>query len=167
MSPLLPDTVVINIPEPTYTLFNATRDGMAEVIVVNDALLSFAHAEIFPWCLCITLDARELVEDGMPAPSESELLFRIGDEIEAIVLGGQTESGATNALFLSRSTWNGVRQLLFYVHDPETAHLALEALLESRTWERPWDYRMENDALWERATYVFQLFPQAPGHLIH
>ncbi len=161
MKSQLPATVVVSIPEPIYTLFNSKRAGMAEVIVVNEALLSFVHAEIFPWFLCVTLEARELVEDGMPAPSESELLFQIGDEIEGIVLGNPTESGAKNALFLSRSTWNGLRQLLFYVHDPEITHLALQSLLESRSWERAWDYRMEDDSLWEKATYVFHLFPRA------
>ena len=136
---------------------------MPEIIVVNDALLAFAHAEIFPWYLRITLEARELIENGMPSELESKLLFEIGDEIESVVLSGRTNHGGVNALFLARSTWNELRELRFQVHDPEMAHAALQALLKGRKWERHWEYEMLSDPTWERAGYVFQLFPLARG----
>ena len=155
--------VRIVVPEPHFTIFDATREGMPEIIVVNDALLSFAHAGIFPWYLKVTLEARELIENGMPSEPESKLLFRIGDEIEAVVLSGRTDRGAENALFLARSTWNELRELRFQVHDPEIAHTSLQELLKGRKWERPWNYEMFSDPTWERAGYVFQLFPLARG----
>jgi hypothetical protein len=158
-----PHTVTIRIPEPHYTLFNATRSGLPEVIVVNDALLSFPHSDIFPWHLCVTLEAKELIENGMPSPDESALLFKIGDEVEQVVLAGRTENNGENALFLARSTWNERRELLFQVHNPEIAHAALQSLLNSRQWQREWDYRMEHDSQWSRPAYIFQLFPQANG----
>ena len=61
-----PNEVRIIVPEPHYTLFNTTRDELPEIIVVNDALLSFPHAEIFPWFLKITIDAHDLGDNGMP-----------------------------------------------------------------------------------------------------
>ena len=155
--------VTVVIPEPHYTLFDAKRDGLPEVIVVNEALLSFAHTAIFPWYLCITLEVQDLVENGMPSPAESELLFELGDLIESTVLEGRTEHGSENAMFLARSTWNEERQLLFQVHDPEVAHSRLQELLQSREWEREWGYRMEEDPEWEKASFVLQLFPQARG----
>ena len=155
--------VEISIPAPLYTLFDATRSGKPEVVVVNEALLAFPHAEVFSWHLRITLDARELVENGMPSPAESEVLFHIGDEIESLVLSGRTAHNAENALFLARSTWDGCRELLFQVHDPEVTHVALQELLGSRAWGRSWDYRMTNDPEWSNAANLFQLFPQARG----
>lgn len=156
-------TTTITVPEPSYALIDTKREGKPEVLVVNQALLSFAQIEIFPWHLCLWIEAQDLVENGMPSSTDSELLFRIGDEIESTVLSGTNSHGSQNALFLARSTWDGSRELLFQVHDPEVAHQALQALLASRTWDREWDYQMESDPEWSNAAYIFQLFPQAGG----
>lgn len=155
--------VCIDIPKPHFTIFEGNRDGKFEVIVVNDALLAFAYPDVFAWHLCVTLVAEEVLENGMPSPEESELLFRIGEEIEATVLSGRTERHGENALFLARSTWNASRDLLFQVHDPEIAHVALQRLLNDRAWKREWDYWMEKDPEWTNAAFVFQLFPNAQG----
>ena len=156
--------VRIVVPEAHYTLFDTQRSGMPEVIVVNDALLKFVEIEVFPWHLCIIIEAKDLVENGMPSPAESSLLFAVGDELEKTVLDGRTQQGATNALFLARSTWNKTRELLFQVHDPKIAHEALQALLNSRKWEREWEYKMSNDKSWSNAAHLFRLFPSATGN---
>lgn len=158
----MPDsTLTIEVPDQRDVLLEATRQDLPEILIVNEALLGFAHRDIFEWHLSIVLEAADLIENGMPAPAESELLFRIGDEIEALVLAGRTEQGAANALFLARSTWNGVRELGYYVHDPEIAHQALQTLMTSREWERQWDYRMKSDPDWEEASFILQLFAPA------
>jgi hypothetical protein len=155
--------VRIIVPEAHYTLFNASRDGLPEVIVVNDALLAFPHAEIFPWYLKVTIEARELIENGMPSESESQLLFELGDVIEEAILGGRTEHDGQNALFLARSTWNGLRELRYQVHNPQITDDALEQLLAGTEWQRPWAYEMKDDEEWVHAGFVFQLFPHAGG----
>lgn len=155
--------ITIEIPEQHDVLMNATQDGEAVVITVNQALQDFPHTAIFPWHLSVTLQVQGEVEFGMPTLEEHALLLQIGAEIEALILGGRTERGASNALFLSRSTSHGQRQLVYYVHDPEITHPALQALLDSRTWPRTWEYRMAHDAAWERAAFALGCFLQAPG----
>src|ERR1700748_1384459 len=108
-----------DIPEPHYTLFDSTRDDLPEVIVVNGALLAFRRTDAFPWHLRIRIEATDLGNNGMPTPAESALLYEVGDEIEAAILGGRTERDSKNALFLARSTWNGLRELHFQIHDAE------------------------------------------------
>lgn len=157
------DQVRIELPEDHYTLFNTTRDELPEVICVNDALLSFVHTKVFPWHLRIRLDSKELADNGMPTPEESELLFEMGDRIEEIVLGGRTSSGAINALFLARSTWNELRELYYCVHDPEITHSALQMLLDSGGHKRYWEYEMSHDPEWSEAGWIFRLFPIANG----
>ena len=148
--------VHIVLPEPHYTLFDANRNDLPEVIVVNDALLSFQHTEIFPWHLEVNLQAEDLAEKGMPTPEESKLLFEIGNRIESAIEG-------SNALFLARCTWNGLRQLSFRVHDPEVANDALQLLLEDKPHARFWEFHMHHDPEWHEAGYIFKLFPLANG----
>lgn len=149
--------VRITLPEASYTLFDGNRSDLPEIIVVNEALLSFRHTEVFPWHIEITIEAKDLAEQGMPTPDESAVLFELGDRIEGAVLG-------KNALFLARSTWNGVRQLLFRVHDPEIAHVVLQAILAERPPIREWRYHMTHDREWALAGPIFKLFPLAKGN---
>ena len=65
------DSVKIEIPEPSYTLFNAQRDGLPQVVVVNEALLSFQWTRLFSWHLRVCIEAEDLGEQGMPTAQES------------------------------------------------------------------------------------------------
>jgi hypothetical protein len=160
---LADDTVCIEVPKASYTLANRKRDGLPEVLVVNEALLIFPHIEIFPWHLRVELRAQDLADQGMPTSQESLLLRDIADRIEAAVLEGRTEHGGENALFLARTTWNGLRELHFQVHDPELADHALRNLLEASEWQRSWEYRMEHDPEWVAAHFTYQLFIRPSG----
>ena len=151
------------LPDPHYTLVDATRGDLPEVLAINDALLYFVERQIFPWHLRVTLNARQLVENGMPSPEESELLFALGDEIEEVVVGGRTKYDAQNALFLARSTWNGTRELTYQVHDPEIAHAALQKLLASKQWPRSWEYEMTHDPEWTTGVALFDLLVDGRG----
>jgi hypothetical protein len=146
----------ILLPEAHYTLFNTTRRDLPEVICVNDALLAFEHHEIFAWHLSISIEAQELIENGMPSERESAILFEFGDRFESGLEG-------PNALFLARNTWNGHRILYFQVYDPEVANEFLQKVLEEKLPFRPWEYEMSHDPAWTQAGSIFELFPQASG----
>ena len=118
---------------------------------------------MFPWHLRIRLEARHLADQRMPTSEESEILFRVGDRIEAAVVSGRTDRGGKNALFLARSTWNGLREIYFQVHDPEVADAALQQLIADPHREREWEYRMAQDAQWQEAGRLFLLYPTAQG----
>ncbi|MDR7132817.1 hypothetical protein J2X06_000001 [Lysobacter niastensis] len=150
------DSVAIVVPDPHYTLFDTSRRDLPAAVVVNDSLLAFEHTDIFAWHLEVTLHAVDLADKGMPTPDESRLLFEIGDEIEKALVG-------YNALFLARSTWNGLRQLFFRVYDPDVADKALQEMLVQKQ-VRGWEFRMEHDPQWQQAGPFFQLFPSASGH---
>lgn len=135
--------VTVHLPDPIYTLVTCTRDGMPEIC---------------PWHLRITMFAEHVIDNGMPAPEESKLLFRVADRIEREVLKVTTDRGAVDALFLARSTWNESRELYFRVHDPEPIDAALRKMVKRKTWYgRGWDYEMTHDPDWEKAGYVFQV----------
>ena len=157
------EQVTFDPPEPIYTLFDTSRDDLPEIVVVNEALLSFTFTNIFPWHLYVEIGYHEVADNEMPTPEESELINGIGDLIEQEVLGGKNEFGAPNALFLARSTWNRVRELAYQVHDPDIVHESLQALIESKEWQRDWNFKMSHDPDWQKAGFWFKLFPLAKG----
>lgn len=142
-----------------WTLFKIQRHGLPEVLLVNDAMRGFEPREIFPWHMSIIIAAVGLAERGMPDPEEQETLNAVGNEIENALVAAQTEFGSPNVLYLARSTWNGQRELMFRVHDPETANGVLQAKIASKKWERDWDFRMEEDFAWELAASITRLYP--------
>ena len=156
-------TIRLKPPEPHYTLFKGVRKGLPEVVVVNDALLTFKEIEIFPWHLMIWIDAKDIAENGMPTHAESDVLLNLAEDIEAKLVDAKTAHGAVNVLFLSRSTWNEQCELEYYVHDPEVAHEVLQALVNGPKKSRPWEYRMEHDPDWQGAAPTFKIFPLAKG----
>jgi hypothetical protein len=63
-------------------------------------------------------------------------------------------------VFLARITWNGQRELVFRVHDPEIA----DAQLKKRIAEpllREWSYAMRSDSEWSKAEFVWRLVQSA------
>jgi hypothetical protein len=149
------DFVEIEYPEPEYALFETSREELPAIVVVNAALQSFPHPDVFAWHLSILISANEMAEQGMPISAESEVIGAVGDEIEAAVLAD------SNALFLARETWNGTRQLVYLVHDPDTANEALQVLIAQPAPKREWDFRMDHDPSWSLAEPYLALFESA------
>lgn len=144
------------VPEPYYTLINTSKGKDPAVVVVNSALRAFEDREAFPWHLKLNIDCKLLGANGMPTTQEVEILQRLEDDISGVLQVGQ------NVLFLARITCRGERDLLYRVHDPETANVALQQLVAEPSQLREWDYRMEQDADWELAQPELQLLEHDP-----
>lgn len=95
----------------------------------------------------------------MPDPEEQELLHAICDELEGALQAAKTEFGSPNVLYFARSTWDGQRELMFRVHDPEIANGVLQAKISSKKWDRDWDFRMEEDRDWTLTASITALYP--------
>ncbi len=136
---------------------------MPAVVVVNSALLDFPNPEIFPWCLSIKITYSDLAKNEMPTAKEQELLNKVSDKIEISTLESKSILGSDNALFVARSTWAGVRELVFQVHDPKSAHHTLQKLVEREEWPLDWAYEIQRDPEWSEARVFMQLFTSANG----
>ena len=161
--PLPADPVQITLPQQNWTLFNTTRGDLPQVVFVNRALLGFQHLAIFPWHLSIRIAFRQFIDNRMPAPEESQRLARISAELEDAMEALQTDQGAPNVLPLARSTWDGVRELAFQVHDPELADQTLRALVAREDWALDWSYEMRDEPAWD-AAHAFLLLFRDPKH---
>src|SRR4051812_10298031 len=111
------------IPAPYYTLLNTSRGKNPAVVVVNSALRNFDEREAFTWHLKIAIACKLVGANGMPTADEADALTKLEDEF-ARALKVQE-----NTLFLARVSCRGERELLYRVHDPETANDALQKLV--------------------------------------
>ena len=147
----------IAVPETEYALFDTRRRDLPAVVAVNKSLVKFEPKDVFPWYLSIVIEGRDLAQNRMPTRDENEVLTSLGDRLERRVLSTATAEGSTNVLWLAHLTWNGRRQLLYYVHNPEPVDHALRRMLDGGPSEREWEYVMECDPAWQSASPFLRL----------
>lgn len=143
-------------PPPHYSLFDTSRGDDPAVVVVNSALRRFDDQPEFPWHLELTIECKLLGARGMPTSEEIGVLEHLEDAISAPLTAN------ANAMFLSRVTCRGLRELTYRVHDPEVANDILSQFIDTGEALREWDYRMVHDAAWDLAQPVFGLFGRDP-----
>lgn len=134
------------VPEEYYSILEFKQEELPGVAVVNTALRDFEPKEVFSWHLSLMVDLEDLVENGMPSPEEQEIVEEFGDSLDLIIKGEDTEK--PNALFLARITWNGTRELIWRVFDPEIANDSLQQIIKEGNAIRQFDYKMEDDEEW-------------------
>lgn len=135
------------IPEEEFTLIEFRQNDLPGIATANSALVDFSPKVVFGWHLSILIEAENLANNGMPTPEEQELLYAFEDSMTPII----KENG--NALLLARVTHDGTRELLYRVYDPEPAHQYLQSVLTSKTYLRPFDYRIDYDPDWDKAEW--------------
>ena len=56
-------------------------------------------------------------------------------------------------MFLARVTHDGHRELIWRVRNPESANDIVQGILRAKDYPREFDYRMEEDPEWEKASW--------------
>ncbi|MDR0322169.1 MAG: DUF695 domain-containing protein [Treponema sp.] len=135
------------IPKEEYSIFEFSRENLPAIMVMNNSLSDFKPKDAFPWHLSIIIQFDTLIDNGMPAQSETDLSIPFEENIDVQLKG--TDENKPNALFLARKTWNGIRELIYRVHDPEMANNVLQNIIENKTYSKEFEYNMELDKKWE------------------
>ncbi|MEM6738303.1 MAG: DUF695 domain-containing protein [Bacteroidota bacterium] len=139
------------IPEEKYQILEFRQDNLPGIVVINSALKNFEPKEVFAWHCSIIIEFEGLIENGMPAQKEQELVDQFGDDLDTKIKGPDKEK--PNALFLGRITWNKTRELIWRVFDPEITNNYLSERIEQKDYPREFDYRIENDPEWKLASW--------------
>jgi Family of unknown function (DUF695) len=133
------------IPDEVYAVLEWQQDDLPAVCVVNQSLAAFEPKIEFAWHLSIIVECVDLAGNGMSTNEEVSVLDRFGDDLD------ENLKADGNALFLARITWNGRRQFLYRVYDPELANRYLTDLIEGHASPREFEFRMEHDEAWRYA----------------
>ena len=133
------------IPPESLLVIQAVTDGLPDIWIVNRALAGFAPRAELPWHLSIIIELADSNAAGLPTPAEQDVLGPLGEDLR------QKLQADDNAAFLASITWNGTRQLVFRVRDPERANAILTTLVDDPSPVRQMEYRMEEDPAWALA----------------
>jgi hypothetical protein len=134
------------IPEENYTIITFNRENLPAIMVINSSLLQFEPKEVFDWHLSLIIDFETEIENGMPAQSETDVTLPFEKYIDTQLKG---EEDKPNALFFGRITWNGTRELIYKICNPEIANETLQKIIDDKTYPREFDYVMKFDKNWE------------------
>ncbi|MBX2868387.1 MAG: DUF695 domain-containing protein [Acidiferrobacterales bacterium] len=142
--------VRVVLPEEKFGVLKWNENGLPCVAVLNTGLKNFEHKGVFSWHLTLTIQFKDLIDNGMPSQQERDVVDPFCDKLDI-----DSQAGG-NALFLIRETWNESRTMIWRVYDPEVAHSHLQSILKQHQYPREFDYRMEQDQEWEQASWYFQ-----------
>ena len=145
------------IPKEVFAILEWQDEGLPAICVVNQALANFEPKVVFAWHLSINLTCEQLADNGMPTQKEKQVLDQFGDDLDRHL------KADGNALFLARITWNGTRQLLYRIYDPDVANEYLMGIINEETQVREFDFRMKHDETWEFAKYYLSQWEAEPG----
>ncbi len=143
----------VEIPKDYYALVESTIDGKPAITVVNTALRKFKAKDIFAWTLTLTMEFKELAENGMPTSDESKMVI---DYLESLSEQIKGDTAHPNALFLARETWDGTCQMIWQVYDPKPVDKLLKEIIDNESYPRPFEYIMEHDPKWKKVAWTKQ-----------
>jgi Family of unknown function (DUF695) len=135
----------VAVPKDVFVILQGESDGLPDIWVINQALDRPGLKAAFPWHLSIIIEMEAYLKSGLPTEPEQEVLSRFADELRTHL---ETDG---NAAFLASITWDGTRQLMFRVQDPERANAYLTTVVENESPVRQLEYQMEEDPAWELA----------------
>jgi len=130
-----------------YTVVPFKRNNMPGISTINQNAFVHANTSKYPWHLSILIQMSDLINNGMPSRAENNLLYKIEDNL-AVNLNKNDDS-----IFVSRDTYNGYRQLIFRVREPEAANIYLQSIISKKLYKREFKFKMSNDPQWEKAKW--------------
>lgn len=125
-------------------------NGYLTFVTANFAYQGYAFKNLFPWFIRVTLPLEEYNENGHPTQEEAEILNAFEDYLESTLKG----RGITH--YIGRTTLYKKRELLYYVSDPEQAHLALREVIDDPDTFREFQFAVEKDVAWRQVAYFLE-----------
>ena len=128
-------------PAESFSILQSEVGGRPLVAMINMAYKTFTPKSSYPWFLSISIPLANPTADGLTTAEDAEALNQCEDSVDNIL------SKVCSYQFAGRVTWNGHRELLYYVDKPKEATDALQAAINS-TQYRPFAFQCEQDKTW-------------------
>lgn len=146
----------VKIPEEQFAVVESSADDKPAIIVVNTSLRKFKHKKLYGWTCSLVIEYKDTAMNGMPTTDESIFVYDYIEKLDKTIKG---DSSNPNAVFLARITWNGTCEVIWQVKDPKKVHEYLGGIINSKTYPRELDYRIEFDKKWKKVSVYNKIKP--------
>jgi len=129
-----------------FSIFQRQLDGRPVFAMIDMDLRDSPDRQTLPFFLSLSSPLIDPTSDGLPTRSDADSLNAWEDAVEA-----QLRSVGKVA-FVGRVTWDGHRELLYYVESQQPAVEALKKLSDSHV-TRSFEFVCERDEKWKKAEF--------------
>jgi hypothetical protein len=130
----------------TFSIFQGEVDGRPLFATIDMKLGDLPDKRELPFFLSLSAPLINPTSDGLPTESDADGLNAWDDAVEA-----QLQSGG-RFVFVGRVTWNGRRELLYYLKTQQPTVESLKKLTDAHS-TRPFAFTCERDEKWTKADY--------------
>jgi hypothetical protein len=127
----------------TFSVLQGEKDGHPLYAVIDSTLRDKKSRTGFSWFLSISTPLKDPTTDGLTTIEEASELNDWEDLLEKNSLGDY------RFVFVGRVTWNGTRQLLFYLDKSEGVETKLKKFAHDFP-KRVFDFQCQRDERWEK-----------------
>jgi Family of unknown function (DUF695) len=132
-----------------FGIVQASIEGYPLIGVIDMCLRGYASKDRLPWFLSVSAPLCAPTSSGLPSPDEAAELDRWQSAIER-------ELRATcSFVFVGRVSWNGNRELLYYVDGCARPTQRLQSLIDGGT-SRLFAFNCERDDDWEAVAMYWE-----------
>ena len=130
----------------TFSVLQSTVDGHPMFATIDMGLRNSTERQYLPFFFSISTPLINPTNDGLPSGDDADNLNSWEDAVEA----GLRSAG--RFAYVGRVTWNGHRELLYYLATQQPAIDNLKTLAESHS-TRPFAFTSERDEQWAKADF--------------
>jgi len=127
-----------------FSILQVNIDGHPLFAMVDMGMRNSPERQVLPFFLGVSTPLTNPTSDGLPTRSDAENLNAWEDAVEASL------RSAGKFVFVGRVTWNGHRELLYYLKSEHPAIESLKTLLDSHS-TRQFTFGCERDGKWTKA----------------
>ena len=139
------------LPQQQFKIVSFQQGDMPGVASINVGLVDYNRKQVFRWHLSLVFEAKVTDRNKLPTDREAAVFNDLEDKYQAIDIGA--DSTVPNGLFLARISWNETVEFIWRLHDPQIVHEQLSIILQSQSYSRPFDYRIDDDPTWSLSTW--------------
>jgi hypothetical protein len=132
----------------TFSVLQRNRDGHPLFATVDSSLRDKKARTGFAWFLSVSTQLKDPTTDGLTTNQEASELNDWEDLLERDYLRD------CRFVYVGRVTWNGTRQLLFYLDRPDCAEPTLKKFAHDFP-KRVFHFQCQPDEQWEKVSSYF------------